>query len=649
MLTVRPIPTCFVLLGMLCGSLPTTALTAEVPFRLQIIDEKTGRGVPLVELQTVNNIRYYTDSQGVAAIDEPGLSGVDVFFHIKSHGYEFPKDGFGNRGQRVKVIAGARAVLKLKRINIAERLYRLTGAGIYRDSVLTGMPVPIREPLLNGQVFGCDATMSAVYHGKLYWFWGDTNRPQYPLGNFYVTGATSRLPADGGLNPDVGVNLDIFTGKDGFARPMAKMPGEGATWIGGVTVLRDGKTGRERMFAGYVRVKPGFIIAMNGLAEFDDTTESFRSIAEFGRDPPVTPMGHPIRLRDGATDYVYFGTTIPLIRVPARPESLARIEDYEAYTCLRPGSRLDTPEIDRAPDGAVRYGWKRNTPAVGPQEQKNLVEPGWFKPQLLKPFEGLFQFRDRDMGKPILAHFGSCYWNEYRKRFVLIFVQSGGETSNLGEVWYAEGDSPLGPWVYAVKIMTHDHYSFYNPKQHPALAQQDGRVIYIDGTYSNSFSGNSDQTPRYDYNLIMYRLDLADPRLALPVPIYRAANASGIPFAARRSAKPDDAVAEPDRTRIAFFAFDRPADQLVAVYADPTNPSRLSLEATAIAEKPRAAFFALPADSNSSPAATVPLYEYVAEDGRRRYSVDPAARLAGFRRMDHPLCRVWKNPFSPSR
>ena len=57
---------------------------------------------------------------------------------------------------------------------------------------------------------------------------------------------------------------------------------------------------------------------------------------------------------------------------------------------------------------------------------------------------------------------------------MLIFVQSGGDTSYLGEVWYAEGDSPLGPWVYAVKIVTHDHYSFYNPKQHPVFSQQGG-------------------------------------------------------------------------------------------------------------------------------------------------------------------------------
>ena len=42
-----------------------------------------------------------------------------------------------------------------------------------------------------------------------------------------------------------------------------------------------------------------------------------------------------------------------------------------------------------------------------------------------------------------------------------------------------------------------------------------GRVIYFEGTYVNTFSGNPEKTPGYDYNQIMYRLDLADPRLQL--------------------------------------------------------------------------------------------------------------------------------------
>ncbi|MEZ6059256.1 MAG: hypothetical protein R3C19_02730 [Planctomycetaceae bacterium] len=53
-----------------------------------------------------------------------------VFFHVASHGYEFPADGFGYHGTRVKTVPGGSATLKIKRTNVAERLYRVTGAGI---------------------------------------------------------------------------------------------------------------------------------------------------------------------------------------------------------------------------------------------------------------------------------------------------------------------------------------------------------------------------------------------------------------------------------------------------------------------------------------------------------------------------------------
>ena len=98
----------------------------------------------------------------------------------------------------------------------------------------------------------------------------------------------------------------------------------------------------------------------------------------------------------------------------------------------------------------------------------------------------------------------------------MITVQSFGESSMLGEVWYAEADTPLGPWGYARKIVTHDKYSFYNPKHHPYFDQENGRLIYFEGTYSHTFSGSKEEaTPYYDYNQIMYRLDLADERLAI--------------------------------------------------------------------------------------------------------------------------------------
>src|SRR5262245_22377017 len=121
------------------------ALAAAAPeagkyFTVTVVDEQTGRGVPLVELRTVHDARYYADSNGVLAFHEPGLMGQKVFFHVRSHGYEFPKDGFGFRGRALEVTEGGSARLKLRRVNLAERLYRVTGGGIYRDSVLAGRP-----------------------------------------------------------------------------------------------------------------------------------------------------------------------------------------------------------------------------------------------------------------------------------------------------------------------------------------------------------------------------------------------------------------------------------------------------------------------------------------------------------------------------
>lgn len=128
-------------------------------FKITIVDQETGRGVPLVELKTTNELRYYTDSNGIIAFYEPGLMDQEVYFHIRSHGYEYPADGFKNRGKTLKVTRGGGAVINIKRINIAERLYRITGQGIYRDSILVGHPVPTKRPLLNAQVMGQDSVL----------------------------------------------------------------------------------------------------------------------------------------------------------------------------------------------------------------------------------------------------------------------------------------------------------------------------------------------------------------------------------------------------------------------------------------------------------------------------------------------------------
>jgi hypothetical protein len=383
------------LLVMLAAGDP--AAGAQKYFTITVVDQQTGRGVPLVELRTVNNVRYFTDSSGTVAFCEPGLMDRTVFFYVRSDGYEFPKDGFGFRGKAVKTTPGGSVKLKIKRINIAQRLYRVTGEGIYRDSVLVGRKPPIRHPLLDGQVLGSDSVLNAVFRGKIYWFWGDTNRPGYPLGNFHTPGATSPLPGRGGLDPDRGVDLDYFVDDKGFAKETARMPGEGPTWISGLVVLKEPDS-RERLFASYVKVRGFLQVYRRGLVEFDPAANRFQKVTEFPMDAPAYPEGHPFHHTAGGVKYVYFANPFPLVRVRADAKHLADLASYEAYTCLKDGSRPENPRVDRAADGTPRYAWRKNIRPLGQKEETRLIRAGQLKRQ-----EARLQLADVRTGKPVLA------------------------------------------------------------------------------------------------------------------------------------------------------------------------------------------------------------------------------------------------------
>jgi hypothetical protein len=344
---------------------------------------------------------------------------------------------------------------------------------------------------------------------------------------------------------------------------------------------------------------------------------------------PVFPQGHSFRHMEDATEYVYFGNPFPLTRVRATVEDFAKPQGHECYTCLRQGSTPKAPLLDRDREGRLRYAWRKDAPILGPALEARLLAAG-----TLKPHEARWQLCDRDSGKAVLAHSGSVYWNAHRRRWVMIAVQSWG-TSLLGEVWYAEADTPLGPWRYAVKVVTHDRYSFYNPKQHPMFDRAGGRVIFFEGTYTQTFSGNPDATPRYEYNQVLYRLDLDSPRLVLPVPVYDLSHGK-VPavFGTIHAAKGDT-------SRLAFFAPDRPRPGTVPVLRD-----RDGLLIGKAGER-GALFHALPAKGPANPT-TVPLYEYRhRQDKRRAYSVDANLALPGYDRVEQPLCRVWSAASGP--
>jgi hypothetical protein len=187
------------------GDLASRLVTGPVPgpgdcFALRAVDSVTNRGVPLVKMVTAAGDAYWSDSQGLVAYCDPEFVDTSVTFALSSDGY-IPAAG---SALTVTATKGSTQTVMMTRVNVAERLYRVTGEGIYRDSVLLGLTTPVENPTINGLVMGQDTPSTNLYEGKLLWIWQDTERPSYALGNFDSSGATSLLPDAGGLSPDLG-------------------------------------------------------------------------------------------------------------------------------------------------------------------------------------------------------------------------------------------------------------------------------------------------------------------------------------------------------------------------------------------------------------------------------------------------------------
>jgi hypothetical protein len=526
-----------------------TRLAAEpVPereqlFRIDLIDAATGRGVPLMELRTPAGTSYWTDNQGIVAFDDLASMGRPLRFEVRGDGYRTLEPGGA-----VQLVPqpGGQALIALERLDVSERLYRVTGTGLYRDSLRLGLPVPIRHPLVNAGVAGQDSVQALVYQGRVFWIWGDTPWVAHPLGNFHSSGATSLLPEQGGLDPALGVDLEYFVGKDGNARAMTDIPGPGATWLTALVKVPNA-AGEETMFALYgkhTKVDPP---EERGLARFDRERQVFLRDRVLDDSMPVQPRGsaHLVRGRDG--EFVHYADDV---RIPARAESLSDPASWQSFSPFpAPGQRAE-----RNPDGEVRYAWRAGIPGASEED---------LRARRLAPRDALFgQVRDIASGKPVTVHANSTAASPFRGRFVRIFTELDGSPSRLGEIWYVEGDTPMGPWFLARKIASHRSYSFYNPFLHPYFDQRGGRTLFFEGTYTAAFSRQAEPTPRYDYNQIMRRLDLEDPRLMLPVPIYDLGKRGrGERYAVKRGLRPADG--DPP---IAFFAHDRPARGTVPVW-----------------------------------------------------------------------------------
>jgi hypothetical protein len=359
------------------------------PCRIEVVEKGSDWPVPLIELRTTNNLRFVTDNAGIIVIDQPELMGREVFFHVEGHGYEVPADGFGYRGVRLTPRAGATLHVEVDRTIIAQRLGRLTGAGQFANAQRVGQETEWRE----SGVVGSDSVQTAVYRGRHFWLWGDTSLFHYPLGIFHSSAATTELGPLESFKPPLRVKYDYFRNEQGRPRGVAKMPGDGPTWLSAMTTLPD-KDGTPHLIASYAKIKPPLDAYEKGLCVWNDESQNFERLqvvwsksGKVQKSPPM-PDGHP------------------------------------------------------------------------------------------------------------------TFWTDEAEK-----------PSAFGELWYAESDQPTGPWGSCVKVLSHQNYTFYNPRIHPEFTPDDSPILLFEGTYTQQFADKPHPTARYDYNQILYRLDLNDERL----------------------------------------------------------------------------------------------------------------------------------------
>ncbi|YCM42706.1 hypothetical protein V2O64_15440 [Verrucomicrobiaceae bacterium 227] len=433
---------------------------AEGLFRITVVDAENGWPVPMVELRTTHQVSFFSDNAGLIAFDLPELMGVETWFSVEGHGYEVKADGFGYRGVKLTPKAGGEAIVKVVRQLPGKRLGRLTGAGLFGESQRFGMEKDWQE----SGVMGCDSVQPAAHMGKMYWAWGDTSMPGYPLGLFHMTGAVTELKPMESFEPPVRVRFDYFRDEAGKVRSIAQMAGDGPTWLGGCVSVPDAE-GKERLVAIYDKIQGHLTTYERGLCVWNEEAENFEKLKvlwtrkDGGGEPPLAPNGHPVKWRDEkGGEWLLFGDPFPSVKCPATFE-----------------------------------GWGDPAQWVELTPQKEVMSAE---------------------GRKVVPHRGAIAWNESRQRWVSVFTQKFGKPSAFGEIWYAESDEATGPWGPAVKVVTHHNYTFYNPCLHSYFTEGESGILLFEATFTSEFADKTIPSARYNYNQVLYRLDLNDPALA---------------------------------------------------------------------------------------------------------------------------------------
>jgi hypothetical protein len=443
-------------------SLPTQLCRIEI---VEAGDACTVWPVPGVELRTVHGVRFVSDNAGLIAFDLPELMGRETWLSLHGHGYSVSDQALtktmGYCGVCLVPAPGKTIRVAVERKILARRLGRMTGAGLFAEAHKLGLHLDWAE----SGVLGADSVVTADFGGRMMWFWGDTRLAHHPLGIFNVSAAYTehfQPPPMPPLRPSFTyISKRKSAHSEMRPRGVAAVPGDGPTWIWGAVTLPDAQ-GLPHLVAAAVKIRDKLHEYRWDLVEWNVQEEVFQPIETVWSEdaahpkPPTVPEGHAVPWTDHeGRDCILFCRPFPILRTPAT---------YE--------------------------GWRDSTTWQPLAAATSATTPA---------------------GQTIPVHRGHIAWHPWRRKWLAIFTQRGGKSSSLGEIWLAEASDPIGPYIDAHKVLSHDTYTFYNPVLHPQFFRADSPLVYFEGSYTSEFSGNKMPTPRWDYNQVMYQVDLSSP------------------------------------------------------------------------------------------------------------------------------------------
>jgi hypothetical protein len=333
-----------------------------------------------------NYVSSYSDSGGNIAFYEPGFEG-DIFFNVYSDGYSLdpnqdhvemyntPYDSGIHLNVSYGENSGGGGIIYMVRHQLAKRLYRLTGSGLYADSYLSNQLSSIPQSIIDSnrvliddvKVLGQDTVMTVTFNNKVLWFFGDTtclcSARQNNCENYgmYTVGASSCLPSDlitgQSQNDDDDADddnhdspcissqpppLKYFSSSEGgflHVAPMATLPPlDQNTWIAAVFTLPSSSSASssQAKYANFMK-NPGdgenAGPTATGMVKWNPDSETFDFLSEFPDNHTFLNGAHTIQQLSpedsgSASNYVYFNSQI---RVSGDEVSIMDPSQYEYY------------------------------------------------------------------------------------------------------------------------------------------------------------------------------------------------------------------------------------------------------------------------------------------------------------------------------